>query len=98
MNSRPVFQLTLHPTYYKLGFFNVPRDFDRYVRSDDGPVTLTLSSQFHEIGAWANRRANRNGTARIMGGARLRLWFQGRYREMDTVPVRFDSLDRLVLG
>ena len=98
MNSRPQFLLTLHPTYYKQGFFNVPRNFHRYVRLDDGPVTLALGSQFHEIDAWANRRANRNGTTRIMGGARLRLWFQGRYREMDTVPVRFDRFDRFVLG
>lgn len=96
--SRPVFQLVLHPTYYNNGFFNVLREFDRYVRRDEGPVTLVLGNRFQEIGARVDRNANRNGTARIIGNAPLLRWFQREYHEKDVVPVRFASPDRLVLG
>ena len=98
MNARPVFQLTLHPTYYTRGFFNIPRDFDRYVRSDEGPVTLELGRRRRKIEAEVNRTANTNGTARIMGRAPLWRWFQAEYQEMDIVAVRFDAPDRIVLG
>ena len=98
MDARPVFQLTLHPTYFNQGFFNVLTDFDRYIRPDEGRVTLVLGNQFQEVEARVDRSANLNGTARVMGGARLRRWFQTHYREMDVVPVRFEAPDRLVLG
>ena len=98
LHTRPVFQLTLYRTYYTQGFFNIPQDFDRYVRSDEGAVTLELGSRRQEIEAEANRSANKNGTARIMGRTLLRRWFQAEYRERDIVPVRFDAPDRLVLG
>ena len=98
MDARPVFQLTLHPTYFNQGFFNVLTDFDRYIRPDEGRVTLVLGNQFQEVEARVDRSANLNGTARVMGGARLRRWFQTHYREMDIVPVKFEALDRLLLG
>ena len=37
MSTNEVFQLRLEKTYYERGFFNVTRDFDHFVRSDDGP-------------------------------------------------------------
>ena len=98
MNARQVFQLTLHPTYFNQGFFNVLTDFHRYVRPDEGPVTSVLGNRFQEVDAPVDRSLNTNGPARIMGGAPLRRWFQARYREMDVVPVRFEAPDRLVLG
>jgi len=71
------FPLTLHKTYLEQGFFNVPVDYDRYVRQAEGPVELVLVSggREHRIEAKVNRSANVNGTAIIMGGARLREWF-----------------------
>ena len=95
---RPVFELTLDPTYYNQGFFNVLTDFDRYVRPDEGSIVLVLGNRFQEIEARVDRSANRNGTARIMGGAPLRRWFQTRFQVLDTVSVRFEAPDRLVLG
>ena len=38
----PIFYLTIQPTFYERGFFNVTVDFDRFVRREEGPVTLTL--------------------------------------------------------
>ena len=98
MNARPVFHLELHQTYYDQGFFNVIREFDRYVRPDDGSVVLVLGQNGREIGARVDRRAQSNGTARILGRAALRDWFQEEYEVGDIVPVRFDAPDRMTMG
>ncbi|MFN2546088.1 MAG: hypothetical protein ABR567_01515 [Myxococcales bacterium] len=73
----PTFPLTLHKTYLEQGFFNVTVDFDKYVRQSEGPVALVLLFDGREqrVDAKVNRSANQNGTARIMGGTRLRDWF-----------------------
>ncbi|MDO9230678.1 MAG: hypothetical protein Q7U03_14075 [Syntrophales bacterium] len=92
-----VFSLTLHPTYYKKGFFNVTVDFDRFVRSQEGNVFLRLGSGGPQIQGRIDRRANRNGTARIIGGAKLRDWFQKHYRPMDVVAVDLSSPEIIIL-
>lgn len=92
----PVFSLRLYKTYYNQGFFNVPRAFDHLV-GDEGTVTLALDGS-SEIKGHIDRRANPNGTARVFGRVPLRNWFQRNYSEGDTVPVRFESPRRMVLG
>ena len=96
-SARAVFYLKLWKTYYYQGFFNVPRRFDDLVREDDGPVTLTLRGN-GRIEGYLNRRANRNGTARVMGRTALRDWFQANYSLGANIPVRFDAPCRLTLG
>ena len=90
--------LTLYKTYYNQGFWNVPVDLDRYVRKDEGPITLVLGQSGLEVQAFVNRSANQNGTARIMGRSALRKWFQQNYDVMDDVPVRFVAPNRITLG
>ena len=90
--------LTLHKTYYNQGFWNVPVDLDRYVREDEGPITLVLGRGGREVQAFVNRSANQNGTARIMGRSALRSWFQQNYAVMDNVSVRFATPNRIILG
>ncbi len=87
----PLFELTLHRTYYEQGFFNVPVDFEKYVRSSDGPVELLLGTSGEKLAGRVNRRANQNGTPRIMGGAKLRDWFQEHYAQGDKVEVDLGS-------
>ena len=94
--SGPVFRLTLHPTYYNQGFFNVPVDYDHLV-GGEGTATLSLRGG-GILRARVDRHSNPNGTARIMGGASLRDWFQKRYSVGDTVRVRFASGSRMTLG
>ena len=96
MSADPVFPLTLWKTYYHQGFFNIPRQFDHCV-GDEGPVTLMLRGN-GRVAGYVNRSANLNGTARVMGRAVLRDWFQSTYTEGDTVPVRFETPRRLILG
>ena len=92
----PTMNLTLHRTYYMKGFFNVRVDFDRYVRSDDGPVKLVCGDHIQVAGR-VTRTANLNGTARIFGGAALRDWFQMNFEQGETVKVDFVGLDRILL-
>src|SRR4051812_36630113 len=89
----PVFKLTLHPTYYGQGFFNVTVDFDGYVRADEGPVTLVLGDSERRLDGRIDRKANMNGTARIMGGSGLRDWFQAHFSVMDQVDVELGFPD-----
>ena len=96
MTAGPVFYLELWPTYYKQGFFNVPRRFDRLV-GDEGSVTLKLRGH-GPIDGYVNRRANGNGTARVLGRVALRDWFQENYPQGATVPVLFETPRRLTLG
>jgi hypothetical protein len=93
----PIFTLTLQPTYYKQGFFNVVVDFDLYVRTKEGPVRLKLGRAGKEIEGRINRYVNRNGTARILGGVKLRDWFQANFKPMDSVAVDLGSSELIVL-
>lgn len=92
-----VFKLKLQETYFKQGFFNVVTDYDRYVRSADGPVRIRLGRDGDEIAGKVNRRVNPNGTPRILGGTRLRDWFQKNFKPMDSVAVDLTSQEVIVL-
>ena len=96
VSGNPTFYLRLEKTYYSRGFFNVIRKFAHHV-GDEGPVTLVLSGS-GQIAGQIDRKANQNGTPRIMGRAALRNWFQKNYARGDRVPVRFETPRRLILG
>lgn len=93
----PIFSLTLHRTYYNQGFFNVTVDFDRFVRPQEGPIVLRLGLRGPETQGIVDRRANRNGTPRIIGGAKLRDWFQKNYKLMEIVAVDLSSPEIIIL-
>ena len=97
ISTNTVFLLRLEKTYYNQGFFNIKRDFDHLVRRDAGPVTLVLGDSA-TINGVVDRSANGNGTARVMGRAPLRAWFQQNYYMGDTIPIRFAASDRLIVG
>ena len=63
MSKNKVFHLRLEPSYYNRGFFNITRDFDHLVRSDEGPITLQFRGG-GSIESYVDRRANTNSTAR----------------------------------
>jgi hypothetical protein len=91
-----IYHLTLHKAYFTQGFFNVPVDHDRFVRSKEGPVEIHLGADSFD--AKVNRTANRNGTARIMGGVPLRDWFQSEFSIRETVQVEFLDDQRIRLS
>lgn len=95
----PVFERTLEKAYYEQGFFNVTVDFDRYVRSEEGPITLVLAGDGEQkVEGRIDRKANRNRTARIMGGRQLRDWFQANFRVKDKVYVDLSSFEVIRLS
>jgi len=83
----PVFSLILGSAYYGQGFFNVPKDADDYVPTDGEPVTLVLGPEEQIVHGYINRRANPNGTARVMGGTGLRNWIQANCEPGGTLNV-----------
>ncbi len=97
MRASTVFLLRLEKTYYEQGFFNVKRSFDNLVRSGNGPITLQLAGGESILGH-VNRRANRNGTARVMGRVPLRDWFHQNYAVGDAVPIAFEGPNLLSVG
>lgn len=93
----PVFKLILYRTYYRQGFFNVTMDFDRYVSTQERPITLILNGEENPIEGRITRKANPNGTARILGGVKLRDWFKANFRVKDLVEVDLSSPDAIRL-
>jgi len=90
----PLFRLTLENTYYSQGFFNVTVDFDRFIRPTEGPVELVLGTSGLKIESNVNRRSNQNESARIMGGSKLRDWFQENYSPGDVISWVYSPVER----
>ena len=82
------FAFVLQPTYFRSGFFNIGVAAQKYLGADCETIELFLGSANTPVLGMINRRANTNGTPRIMGGAKLRDWFQSQAHEMDAVAVQ----------
>jgi len=86
-----IFKLKLGKTYYQTGFFNMSVNFDRYIGPDKAVIEILTYDGDQPIHGYINRTANNNGTARIMGGVRLRDWFKKHFEIGDTVNVEILS-------
>ena len=75
MLSLGTFSFVLQPTYYRMGFFNVGISSQNFLGADGETIELFLGSNLQPILGTINRRANTNGTPRVMGGTSLRNWF-----------------------
>ena len=91
----PVYELTLHKTYYDDGFFNLGVGVEGLVRPDNGPVTIELGGSHRSIEGRVDRNANQNGTPRVFGGAELRNWLQNTFSMGDRVQVQVLRPDAL---
>ncbi|SDX22504.1 GIY-YIG nuclease family protein [Nitrosomonas communis] len=69
------FSFVLQPTYYRTGFFNISVSAQEFLGADGETIELFLGNNQQPILGTINRRANANGTPRIMGGTGLRDWF-----------------------
>jgi hypothetical protein len=85
------FSFVLHPTYYRTGFFNVGVSDQKFVGSDGETIELFLGTAEQPILGTINRRANANGTPRIMGGTGLRDWFTSNAAVGATIFVEVQS-------
>lgn len=82
------FAFVLQPTYLRSGFFNVGVTAQKHLGADGETIELFLGNSNTPVLGMINRRANTNGTPRIMGGTRLRDWFQRHAHEMDDVAIQ----------
>ena len=93
----PIFHLELQRTYWSQGFFNITVDYDRFVRSSEGEVELILGKNGSRIKGTINRSANPNGTARILGRAPLKKWFQANFKQGGIVNVDLTDENKIIL-
>lgn len=93
--ANPVFELTLHKTYYEKGFFNLGVAVEGLVRAENGPITIELGGSHRRIEGRVNRNVNQNGTPRVFGGAGLRNWLQNKFSMGDRVEVHVLAPDVL---
>lgn len=69
------FTVALGTTYYSKGFFNVGVADQQWIGSDGEAIELFLGDAEEPVLGTINRRANMNGTPRLMGGRSVRDWF-----------------------
>ena len=93
----PTYKLTLHKTYYDTGFFNLGVDVDRFIKGENGPITLMLGESKQLLIGKLDRNANQNGTPRILGGPELRNWFHKKFSLKDIVDVHIIAPDKIWL-
>ena len=82
------FAVTVGRTYFRQGFFNVPITHEHRFPADGGVVGIRLPERDTLLRATVNRRANTNGTPRIMGGTGLRDWFRQATQVGGSIRVR----------
>lgn len=70
------FHFVLQPTYFRTGFFNVDVSNEKLLGADGEIIELFLGNEFKPVLGTINRRANLNGSPRLMGGTLLRDWFK----------------------
>lgn len=80
------FEIKLGKTYYGGGFINTGSSVSDAIGKDGEPMLIRLGTQYHSgVQSRIDRKANRNGTPRIYGGARVARWFQENFRLNDVV-------------
>ena len=70
------FTVTLRPTYLNMGFFNIGATNADSLGADGQEIEIFCGDAEQPVRGVINRRANTNGTPRIMGGTGLRDWFR----------------------
>ncbi len=85
------FSFVLQRTYFRSGFFNIGVSAQQFIGNDGETIELYLGNSALPILGAINRRANSNGTPRIMGGTQLRDWFQTTADEMAKIGVEVMS-------
>jgi len=97
MNNKkyPIYELTLHKTYYDKGFFNLGIDVDSYIKASNGIINIYLGESKEKITGKLNRNANLNSTPRIYGGKVLKDWFQKYFDLKDIVLVYILSTNEI---
>jgi len=87
---RAAMKIDLGKTYYRQGFFNVPVEYDGLLGSHGEAIEIHVEGMPRMLGT-INRTAQRNGTARVMGGKALRTCFKATFNPGDQLTVLIES-------
>jgi hypothetical protein len=86
------FEVILTPTYYNQGFFNVRRKYSEKFGNDQELIKIQLGQDGSLcIDGVIDRRANQNGSPRILGRKPLKEWIKSTYRQGDILVVEIFS-------
>lgn len=92
------FEITLHPSYYEKGFFNLNTMASGLITSKPGSIDLFLGKARQKVAARLDRTSQTNGTPRIHGGRVLIDWLQNHFGLGDIVTVTIESPSSLHLA
>jgi hypothetical protein len=84
-------EIKLGQTYYRQGFFNIPVSHSMKFAEDNAVIEMILEPNAEQIYGYINRRANLNGTPRIMGGVSLKEWIQKSFNQEEIMIVEILS-------
>lgn len=74
--TRRTFEVKLGKAYWDQGFFNVRVKDDELFGNDNKPLNIFLGDEPRAIVGYVNRRANPNGTPRIMAPVAMKEWMR----------------------
>ena len=92
------FPLILQKTYYSTGFFNISVQHAEHFGDDGQQIEIFCGDAAQPVTGVINRRANTNGTPRIMGGVGLRDWFRENASEMQEATISVYSPNSIRIG
>ncbi len=94
----PTLTITLEDTYWSKGFFNIPRDFERFITSEEGGIDIYLGDSPEPVRGRVSRSANSNATPRIYGNKPLTEYFQSSCRRGGRLQVQVIAPTKLRLS
>lgn len=93
------FEVILSPTYYNQGFFNVRRKYSDRFGEDQGIIKIQLGQDRSLcIDGLIDRRANQNGSPRILGRKPLKDWIKSNFNQGDVLVIEIFSPNSIKLN
>lgn len=80
------FEVKLGATYFEQGYINPGVSASRKLGEDNSPIIIYLGNMNNRVDSFINRRANLNGSVRIIGNnRRIASWFRSNFQLHDSV-------------
>lgn len=87
VDSSSTFYVTLQPTYFNMGFFNVTTKASDLFPAAGGSIKIVCGSGKLVVDGRFDRSTNSNGTPRVFGYTSLKNWFQQNLAPMEEFVV-----------
>ncbi|MDB5558143.1 MAG: nuclease family protein [Enterovirga sp.] len=92
------FEITLGQAYYHHGFINPGKGVSSLLGPDSDPIQIAFEDGTDPVLSTINRKANPNGTVRIVGRNRqIAEWFQGHFHLGDVVQAKVVDPNHILL-